>query len=1359
MDAWLLLSFLLLIPAASSAADCSPRPIPDKLPALTPLTPTVSYPPALASPRPRLDIIPPQAFAAASSLPAPQPQPGLAPGARERLAGLDAEISRSKPGDVPSLLDQSYDGAPRAPPEALSVALPENRATIPIEQALTRLEINAPLLGVSGSFRVDISHSGRHETITAPQASALAAAVARAMPAGALKDASVTEIVVVSAMSELETLQESPTGKARRSQSAEIAVDQDAGVDFRRLYVLRSALKDDFSFKTAPEPSLFKAAGAAAAREVPVQRERRLGPLLKPHASVFVGGLISISAEPPEGFFAAATASELKAKGYGVTSAQRADVWLYRVPDSRPESYFDFRYPSADRPADTPRKVKFKIASGIGPAHNPASTGGGEADLLWLGDEQNGALEAFLKTLSKPDLAMADLYARKGFVQRLSPTEVVVGGIDHAHAMTSAGFDAMETSPEIYRRIYSEEYDKYLLSLFDHPKDAESLKSYLLATSRGCSQGCAICCSGGLSKFQFFSAPRMLRELEKIAAHARLKPGEAANIFFVDSNFNNNPKRLIEFANLYEKSGLSGKFHFYVRHNTVNGFLKPGPEGSKVPNIELIDAYARLGIRQVFMGVDSYDDAGTLTLKSNRNLLAKNGAAMRPTYTSEEVRSLVRAFESRGLASRGFFITNNPWVGDLDRIDGYYNLFELWLENPHFSVDTSNRNAHRLQPFAGSPIADIAAKMEKAPVKDGRFIAKGALGEMDELMEFSVLDAEAGKKGAAAGIEQFRASINRLREASEKTIEDPASRLIVQKLLVRDARLARLLKDEPAADGLLDDIARFAGAHRGLAAFDPADQKKAFEAASSSLISGLAGLRSPSPAATISGSLSPASALTQAPPSVLARLSQGWLRARAILAAALSRLFDRMAGFLPAGDSQVLAPGTMLHSYTVRKFLGSGGQSNVYVVTSPDGRRWALKQPGWGGNGTSLRTEFGILSKLEHPNLPRVRELFEIEGRAYLVEELVEGATLERAIADGPLSPEQALRLAKQLLETLDYLHKRRIGHHDIKLQNVMLREDGSLCLIDFGLAGIVDSHRDILEAGRILYSLSTGQQPSLWKTPRMVDPSIPLDFSDAIMKALNPGSKTPFPDAPSFLIALEDSIRNAPVEPLAPGSILGSYRIKRMIDSGGQSWVYHATSADGRDWALKEASGGVQQEDLTREYALLSTLEHPNLPRVKELLTYNGRHFMVHELVEGATLERAVADGPLSPKQALRLAKPLLETLDYLHKRGIGHHDVKLKNVMLRGDGSLCLIDFGFARLVKHVDKALDLRRSGELLYRLLTGKPPVQDDRKLTRRQLAPDIPQAFGDAVMKAMSESDPFPDALSMLDALEKALRRS
>ena len=366
-----------------------------------------------------------------------------------------------------------------------------------------------------------------------------------------------------------------------------------------------------------------KKAGQGARVEVQVATRHPLRPLVKDQASVFCGGLVSISAEPPEGFFSASTALELKQAGHPVVPAAQADAWVYRVPDSRPESYFTFKYANPDRPLDTPRDDKFKIATGVGPAADPTSRGGSEANLLWLGDEQHGALEAYLETLAKPDLALEDLFGHEGFIQKLSDQEVLLGSADHAHALSKEGFNSLPTDPALYRRVYSEEYDKFLRTLFEDPGEPRAKASYLLATSRGCSQGCDICSSGGLKSFQFFSAPRMMEELEKIAEHAQVKDGERVDIFFLDSNLNNNPERLIELADLYDKSPLAGKFRFFCRHSSPNGFLRMDADGVKRPITGVLDAYRRLGMHEVWMGIDAYDDNATLTLKTNRHQVSE----------------------------------------------------------------------------------------------------------------------------------------------------------------------------------------------------------------------------------------------------------------------------------------------------------------------------------------------------------------------------------------------------------------------------------------------------------------------------------------------------------------------------------------------------------------------------------------------------------------------------------------------------------------------------------------------------------------------------------------------------------------
>jgi len=667
-----------------------------------------------------------------------------------------------------------------------------------VPKRLRRLEPNPALRGVSGLIRV----SG---------AASIPAAVRLVRQVATRLQLAPEDVTLIELTSTLEEQAMSPTGRARRWRSETSILDRAPG--FNRLQVLRDAQID------LPEHS----------REVDalLWADPRIGPVLERFPSLFVGGLVSISAEPPEGFFAASTAAELQAAGFPLTPAQAAKVWLYRVPDSRPESYFEFSYPSPDRRHDGPRHDKFKIATGLGPLSNPASEGGREADLLWLGDEHHGALKDYLSTLARPDLRLSHLGLHAGFIQRLPDGSVVFGHADRSHGLTRAGFEALKTEPELYRKVYSHDYDRFLASLFA-PVAEPARATYLLATSRGCTQGCAICCSGGLKPFQFFSARRILEELTRLYWQSGGRG--PIDVFFVDSNFNNHAGRLIEFAERYRRSRLYGKFRFFVRHNTVNGFLSPGEP--KTPNLELLEAFRTLGIHEIWMGVDTYDDASTLTLKSHRKLLAVQGTEARPTYTFAELAALIAAMEARGLTTKGFYLRNNPWVSDFDRIDSWFNLFGLWLDNPHFSIDSRDPDVNRLKPFAGSPIQEATERLDLPVIQGGRFIAKGQLGELDEQVDVTGLGQPRCRADVPAVLARFAADMERLRQKMLFRGTWP----LLRKLMEREQAFLPRLEEAPR---YAERIREFAARWGHLGACDPREQERAFERQAASLVDGL----------------------------------------------------------------------------------------------------------------------------------------------------------------------------------------------------------------------------------------------------------------------------------------------------------------------------------------------------------------------------------------------------------------------------------------------------------------------------------------------------------------------------------------
>src|SRR5262245_46068507 len=152
-------------------------------------------------------------------------------------------------------------------------------------------------------------------------------------------------------------------------------------------------------------------------------------------------------------------------------------------------------------------------------------------------------------------------------------------------------------------------------------------------------------------------------------------------------------------------------------------------------------------------------------------------------------------------------------------------------------------------------------------------------------------------------------------------------------------------------------------------------------------------------------------------------------------------------------------PGARLGSYEVTALIGSGGMGEVYRArdTRLD-RDVALKvlPDVFAQDAERLarfQREAKVLASLNHPNIAAIHGLEEADGVKALVLELVEGPTLADRIAQGPIALEEALPIAKQIAEALEAAHERGIIHRDLKPANVKVREDGTVKVLDFGLA------------------------------------------------------------------------------------------------------------------------------------------------------------------------------------------------------------------------------------------------------------------------------------------------------------------
>jgi serine/threonine-protein kinase len=159
-----------------------------------------------------------------------------------------------------------------------------------------------------------------------------------------------------------------------------------------------------------------------------------------------------------------------------------------------------------------------------------------------------------------------------------------------------------------------------------------------------------------------------------------------------------------------------------------------------------------------------------------------------------------------------------------------------------------------------------------------------------------------------------------------------------------------------------------------------------------------------------------------------------------------------------------LTPGTRLGAYEITVRLGAGGMGEVYRArdTRLD-RDVAIKVlPETFASDPEriarFQREAKTLALLNHPHIGAIYGLEESNGLKALVLELVEGPTLADRIAQGPISLDEALPIAKQIAEALETAHEHGIIHRDLKPANIKLKSDGTVKVLDFGLAKAVES-------------------------------------------------------------------------------------------------------------------------------------------------------------------------------------------------------------------------------------------------------------------------------------------------------------
>ena len=158
-----------------------------------------------------------------------------------------------------------------------------------------------------------------------------------------------------------------------------------------------------------------------------------------------------------------------------------------------------------------------------------------------------------------------------------------------------------------------------------------------------------------------------------------------------------------------------------------------------------------------------------------------------------------------------------------------------------------------------------------------------------------------------------------------------------------------------------------------------------------------------------------------------------------------------------------LTPGTRLGVYEVTSLIGEGGMGQVYRATDTKLKRQvAIKilPPSLAADHdrlTRFQREAEVLASLNHPNIAHIHGLEEGGGGTSLVMELVEGEDLSQRLARGAIPLDEALPIARQIAEALEAAHEQGIIHRDLKPANIKVRADGTVKVLDFGLAKAMD--------------------------------------------------------------------------------------------------------------------------------------------------------------------------------------------------------------------------------------------------------------------------------------------------------------
>ncbi len=256
--------------------------------------------------------------------------------------------------------------------------------------------------------------------------------------------------------------------------------------------------------------------------------------------------------------------------------------------------------------------------------------------------------------------------------------------------------------------------------------------------------------------------------------------------------------------------------------------------------------------------------------------------------------------------------------------------------------------------------------------------------------------------------------------------------------------------------------------------------------------------------------------------------------------------------------------GTVIEGkYEILKEIGHGGMSVVYLANDTHlNRNWAVKEVKKKGSGkndeivvNSLLAEANMVKKLDHPALPRIVDIIDNGVTIYIIMDFIEGESLDKVLEEYGAQPEEkVISWAMQICDVLSYLHSQKppIIYRDMKPANLMLKPNGNISIIDFGIAreykeqnladttvlgtkgyappeqysGQTDARSDIFALGMTMHHLLTGVDPrsgEAYVPVRQWNPELSEGIEFIINKCVEPVAENRYQNCTELLVDLQD--------------------------------------------------------------------------------------------------------------------------------------------------------------------------------------------------------------------------------------------